>query len=244
MNDERIERDPGEGGRHENDVDRPPEWLETMRRLYHEPPEAPREEMWAVIRAGLKRGASETARVAPLHASRRRTSPPWRVPVAWSAVAAAGLAVGIGIGRWSAVQTGSAPTTVQAPLAAASSVEAAPSSGLEQAAIRHLGRTESLLVTVRTDARAGALDASVRPWARSLLAETRLLMDARGGEGDEVHRLLADLELVLMEIVGATEGAADPERRRTELDLTVRSLEASDVLSRIRSALPVSMSGA
>lgn len=167
-----------------------------------------------------------------------------RGPLAWAVAAAAVLVVGIGIGRWSAPGAVSVPGPA-APTATAPTPSTAGSPSLELAARRHLGQTESLLATVRADALTGRMDPSVGPWARSLLLETRLLMDARTGEQDEVQRLLSDLELVLVQIVGAAEGDGfDEERLRTELDLAVRSLEEREMLTRIRSAASADSRGA
>ena len=243
-----------------------PDWLRGVRARYNPPPEAPREEMWAVVRRGLAEsgalapeagadGTSSGGQPAPLGADlvdlerHRRTKSArglagrgltGRWP--WAAAAAAILAVGIGIGRWSA------PTPVGTPDAAPMAVaapEERPGTGVELVARLHFGRTESLLATVRADARAGRMDDSVGPWARSLLTQTRLLMDARDGARDETQRLLADLELVLVQILGATEtGGMDEGRAREELDLAVRSLEQGELLTRIRSAAPTTMAGA
>jgi hypothetical protein len=70
-------------------------------------------------------------------------------------------------------------------------------------------------------------------------------MDARGGARDETQRLLIDLELVLVQILGAVEvGFMDGDRAREELEMAVRSLEHGELLTRIRSAAPTTMAGA
>jgi hypothetical protein len=70
-------------------------------------------------------------------------------------------------------------------------------------------------------------------------------MDARSGEDREIRALLEDLELVLAQIVGVTEGGTtDGSRARTELDLAVRGLENGEMLSRIQAAIPARQSGA
>jgi hypothetical protein len=97
---------------------------------------------------------------------------------------------------------------------------------------------------VRADARTGWLDPAVAPWARSLLAQTRLLLDARGDADPELDPLLSELELVLMQIVGVTEAAGDESRMRTELDLAVGGMDDREVLTRIRAVLPAGMAGA
>jgi hypothetical protein len=241
-----------------DDRDRPEElgavggdrFLDAARRGYHVPPEPPREAMWAVIRAGLSdegllaeqksdgviplRPARSRAPVRPL----RRGVPRW----AWGAAAAAVLALGIGLGRWS-VPAGVPGPVAETDPAVGSVVD--DGSALELAARMHFGRSESLLTALRSDALGGRMDASVGPWARSLLAQTRLLMDARGGRQDDTQRLLSDLELALVQIVGASQGGAlDDERAREEMDLAVRSLERGELLNRIRSAVPNTMSGA
>lgn len=246
--------------RHEDRRDRTepgavPDWLNAVRETYHAPPDAPREEMWAAIQARMTRsGEPDTgaARVIDLQRERtgtrapaRRTAWPLRSAAPWAVAAAALLVLGIGIGRWSAA--GPLPPTgtnapVEGPVA---EVPAPAASGLELAARMHFGRTESLLATVRADARAGRVDESVGPWARTLLAQTRLLMDARGETRDDVQQLLSDLELVLVQVLGAAEvGGMDEERAREELELMIRSLERGEILPRIRSAAPSTMAGA
>ena len=242
---------------------RTPEWVDEVRARYNPPPPTPGEEMWAVVRQGLEDGgqlqaggsrsvegggpaAGHGGQVIDLTARRARSggrgasSGLMRRRVAWATAAAAVLAVGIGIGRWSApaVEAGGGSVAVEAT---------APDGGdgLALAARLHFGRTESLLASVRSDARSGRVDASVGPWAKTLLTQTRLLMDARGDARDETQRLLVDLELVLVQILGATEaGAMDGDRGREELDLAVRSLERGELLTRVRSAAPTTMAGA
>jgi hypothetical protein len=165
------------------------------------------------------------------------------IPKRWLLAAAAVLVLGIGIGRRTApdgsvalLPTGGAPVA-ELPEAGAN--------GLAFAALLHLARTEPLLTTVRADARSGRMDPSIGPWATTLLAQTRLFLDARTGERDDVQRLLTDLELVLVQIVGASYGwIGDEGRAREEMGLAVRSLEREELLDRIRTATPSTMSGA
>jgi hypothetical protein len=114
-------------------------------------------------------------------------------------------------------------------------------SALDFAALEHLGRSESLLAMVRADAREGRVDPAVAPWARNLLVETRLLLDARRGADPTLDGLLAELELVLTQIVGVTETGSDEGRMRTELDLTVGGMDEREVLTRIRAAIPTGL---
>ena len=244
------------------------ELLRRARALYHEPGEPPREEMWRAIAAGLAeartqdvpvreglapdgsalerslpKGAADgpPARVVALaDARRRRAAQPRPRPAWWGAAAAAVLVLGIGIGRMSAPAADGASdvATVLEPEPA----EAASELGF--AAREHLGRTESLLTVVRADARDGHIDPEVGAWARGLLSQTRLLMDARRDADPAVQRLLEDLELVLVQIA-AVGGVSSPDGARagTELELALQSLEEGEVLSRLHAAIPFGMAG-
>lgn len=201
--------------------------IEQLREGYNKPPETPREEMWGVIVAELGESGSH---VVPMDQARRRLRPSWHRPAGWAAAAAAVLVMGVGLGRMTAPES--------APLASAP--EPSPrASGLEMAAVEYLGKTESLLILVRAEARGGRLDPVVKPWARSLLTETRLLLDTSNGVNPDIRELLRDLELVLVQIVGATEAAdVNGARAGMELDLALRGLENREVLPRIQAVLP------
>jgi len=234
--------------RPENDDEAPAAWVESFRRGYHPPPEAPREEMWAAIEARMRteRDRGGEAQVVAIDGARalRRTSRLRARVVAWGAAASVLLALGVGLGRWTARTPEADGETRLGSDAPSTGAPRVGPSNVELAARRHLGRAEPLLMAVRTDSRAGHLDASVEPWARELLLETRLLLDARPRGGGEMHLLLADLELVLMEILGAVEGrGVGEDRLRTETELAVRGLDEREMLPRIRSALPTTMSG-
>jgi hypothetical protein len=165
------------------------------------------------------------------------------------------LAIGIALGRATAptltAPTAPTPTTPTETAATRGPVEDAPAAdagvrpaptALDFAAFQHLGRSESLLAMVRADAREGRIDPAVAPWARNLLMETRLLLDVRRGGDPTLDGLLAELELVLSQIVGVTETGADEGRMRTELDLTIGGMDEREVLTRIRAAIPSGMS--
>ena len=111
-------------------------------------------------------------------------------------------------------------------------------SALRMAALEHFGRTESLLTVVRADARSGRVDPAMGAWARGLLAETRLLLDAPASDDPAVLELLEDLELVLVQIVGITDGAPSGSDEESELSLALEGLEERDVLSRIQAVMP------
>jgi hypothetical protein len=209
---------------------------------YNAPPETPREEMWDAIVARIREeGAPAVTNEVSLDAARARR----RLPAVrgWAAAAAV-LAVGIALGRATApgpTETASATGSVEEPPAADAGVRPSPTA-LDFAAFQHLGRSESLLAMVRADAREGRIDPAVAPWARSLLMETRLLLDVRRGSDPTLDGLLGELELVLSQIVGVAETGDDEGRMRTELDLTIGGMDEREVLTRIRAAIPTGMS--
>jgi len=208
--------------------------VKLTREEYNAPPETPREEMWAVIRAGM---AARTPDVVPIRRARG-----WRAAFAgpapgWAAAAAAVLVLGIGIGRW----------TSPGPGPDATLTAAAPDEDVMLAATRdHLRRTESLLTMVQSDSRTGAVDPSVGVWAGGLLTRTRLLLDANSVEDPTTRELLEDVELVLMQIVGAASADGDDgERTRSELTLAIQGMDDKNVLSRMQvaSATGVGLAG-
>lgn len=181
--------------------------------------------------------------------ARTQTPAPRRIgrPI-WYAAMAAVLVIGFALGRLSPgtmessglVQLEEDPATAQSPLANA----------YQLATRDYLERTETLLVTLRRAAYAPEANtpwgtSSAEPtvtWANDLLREARLLQDSPAANDDpQLAQLLEDLELLLAQIVQATDGqkgqggarrrdgpdpstAADPEvlqRLRTELDRTV-----------------------
>lgn len=237
-----------------------------VREAYNAPAgDIPREAMWTEIARridasegdrsadsadlaghGVERRSQErdrTAHVVDLAAERAaRTGSSSNLAVrriaGWSVAAAALLVLGMGIGRMTAPAS---PVAESAPATTATN----GSSGIGLAAREHLGRTESLLTMVRADARDGQVDPAVAGWAEDLLAQTRLLLDRREGVDPELRDLLMDLELVLVQVVGvAGTGSLDDARARTEVELTLRSLDEGEVLPRIQATLPMTMSGA
>lgn len=194
-----------------------------MRGAYNPPPAVPREEMWAAIQAELD---VPRATVHSLEEARRRRMA-WR-PLGLAAAAAAVLVLGVGIGRMSAP----GPT----PLAEAPAVDG--ESALRVAAVEHLGETEALLRMARADGRSGRVDPTLGTWARSLLSETRLLLDSDAGEDRAMRELLEDLELVLMQMSAVSEAGGDEARARSELSLALNGLEQREVLHRLQAVVP------
>lgn len=181
--------------------------IRELARSYNEPPEPPRELMWARI-AARRRKTRRTAR--------------WR----WGVGLAAMLVIGIGIGRVTAHRD---PAT---PIA-----EAVPSASREAplpirlAARHHLGRTEAFLTSYRADRIAGRPNDDAASWARELLADTWLLLDSPAADDPAIRLLLEELELILAQI--ARLPAATPD----DTELIDQALREHGTLSRIRTVV-------
>jgi hypothetical protein len=181
---------------------------------YHRPPDTPREELWRRIAA-----AREGRR-------RRLVLRPW---LRWGMGIAAVLALGIGIGRWTA-GAGRDRTNVLQP-----APDAQATLAYRVAAAQYLSRTEALLTGFRTDARAGggAPDAQFAAQARDLLTTTRLMLDSPAAQDARLKSLLEDLELALAQIAQLS-----PRGDREGAQLIDQGLEQRSVLLRLRSAIP------
>jgi hypothetical protein len=215
------------------------EMLTGLRDHYNAPPETPREEMWSAIEARLgSKGGQESSGsgdVVSFDAVRRSRMARLQKPLRWVVAAAAVLVLGLGIGRMTA--PGMAPGV--SPAADVARSDAPDDAVLRVAALEHLVRTESLLTLVRADARAGGVEPEVGSWARGLLSQTRLLMDAQRGGDPGMEELLEDLELVLVQIVGVANASdGDQERVRSELNLALNGMEEREVLTRIQAVIP------
>jgi len=102
------------------------------------------------------------------------------------------------------------------------------------AAMQHLLTTEALLVSLRSDVRAGRRDTTIAGWAGELLGTTRMLMDSPAGRDPQLKQLLEDLELVLAQISrlpGARGEAAD-------LGLIDDAVRHRQIMTRLRALSP------
>jgi hypothetical protein len=204
--------------------------LDELRRGYNPPPETPREEMWADIQARLEIRGEHVVSLAEARAKRPALR---RRAMGWATAAAAVLVVGIGIGRLTA--PGEAPGV---GMAAAPATVTQDPDVFRAAAVNHLDRTETLLTLVRADARAGRVPPSLGEWSRTLLSQTRLLMDFQRSDDPVMAELLSDLELVLIQLVAiANEAPSDQERVRSEMNLALEGLEENEVLPRIQAVV-------
>jgi hypothetical protein len=171
----------------------------------------PREEMWTRI--------AEARRFQRARPS--RSLPAWAI---WGVGIAAALVIGIGVGRWSALdrtapQTSVAVSTPELP----APVVNGDSAAYRLAAVQHLGSVEVLLTSVSS----GTVDPQVKAWATQMLSSTRYLMDSPAGNDPRMARLLADLELILAQVATATVN-------RGEIDLIQDGIKQTNVLPRLR----------
>ena len=193
-------------------------------RDYNEPPETPRELMWARIDATRRERARRRQQLRVLYS-------PW---TRWGMGIAAALAIGIGIGRLTIDRDGEpAPAVAVAPAPEVSTTPAGPQLAYRVAATEHLVRAETFLTSFRAEAEAGRADAEFWSGAGELLASTRLLIDSPAAEDPVFQSLLQDLELVLVQIVRLS-----VERGDGELELVTEGLERRGLLPKLRTAIP------
>jgi hypothetical protein len=192
--------------------DRFDERLREAAQDYHRPPPVtPREELWQ--------------RIVATRAARRRRVLVLRPALRWGVGIAAVLALGIGIGRWTAVWRTPVPT--------AANGGGDQSFAYRVAAAQYLTRAEVLLTGFRSDVRGGQPDAQFARQARDLLGTTRLFLDCPAGKDPRLKGLLEDLEAVLAQIAQLTPGGD-----REDVRLIDQGLEQRRVLLRLRVANP------
>ncbi len=205
------------------------EELLALASTYHQPPPAPREELWSRISAA--RGGASPATVTPLIPRRR---PVW---LAWPLAAAALVMLGVGLGRWTALQTRAASAVASAAPAAPGTDAASGGTALPAAyritVEQHLAQSEALLTMVRSAAQRGEVGAYAPETARVLLASNRLLADSPASQDPKLRVLLDDLELVLAQIA-----QLPSTRAREDLDVVANGIEQGGVLVRLRTAVP------
>jgi hypothetical protein len=197
--------------------DRFDDLLRESAREYNDPPETPREEMWAAIQAGRR-----TRRILALR-------PFLALPVRFAAGIAALLALGIGLGRLTVQRPKPEPVPVNV------AVEAPRTTGTayQIATTEHLSQSEAFLTLFRASLRTGGKERLASATAGQLLATNRLLLDSPAAGDPKTRLLLQDLELVLAEIAQLS-----PQPRSRDLDLITEGLEQGGVLSRLRIAVP------
>jgi len=204
--------------------DRFDDLLRESARDYNDPPETPREEMWAKIRAEK---TEETEKTEKTDDSIRPFRP--LRPLRLAAGIAALLALGIGLGRLTARK----PEPLPVPVSVATGTPTAKGTAYQIAATEHLSQSEAFLTLFRASLRSGGNERLASATARQLLATNRLLLDSPAASDAKTRLLLQDLELVLAEIAQLS-----PQPRPRDLDLITEGLEQGGVLSRLRTAVP------
>ena len=130
-------------------------------------------------------------------------------------------------------QSSEAPPEGRAPLGATAQTL------YHAAAIQTLAQAEALLTSYRrADEVPGAHDQEsmlqAARWARDVLSSTRLLLDSPASRDPQLRALLADLELVLAQIVQLS----GTPLQAGERELIERAMRDRDLLPRLRSAVP------
>jgi hypothetical protein len=210
--------------------DRIDDLLRDSAREYNEPPETPRDLMWAAIQAER---ADKAERAEKTEGTEAETFRPYRSFRRFSFRLAAGiaavLAIGIGLGRLSVDK----PQPVTPPVAAAGDTARVNVAAYHLATTEHLGQSEAFLTLFRASVRGGGSERLASATARQLLATNRLLLDSPAASDARTRLLLQDLELVLAGIAQLS-----PQPRSRDLDLITEGLEQGGVLSRLRTAVP------
>jgi hypothetical protein len=205
------------------------EFLQREAQAYNEPPvNAPRDAMYAAITA---------ARRAKAAAPPRRSSGARITRYAWIGIAAA-LVIGVAIGKFAFTRQDASTLAARGDASASGSPTDSSGGSYALAATAQLARAEVLLTAygasdhgVSTNA---GVDKQLSTWARDILSNTRLLLDSPAADDPSRRRLLQDLELVLVQMVQRSP-TAGVEEERSHID---RSMQRTQVLSRLRSALP------
>ena len=199
-------------------------FLQREAQAYNEPPShVPRDEMFAAITAARAAGPKTEDR-GPKTENARFVS-----RIAWIGMAAT-LVLGVAIGKY-ALQKESARAgvnVVAAPLDTAGTSYAT-------ATAAQLVRAEALLTAYSAQNTNNGVDKQISSWARDILSNTRLLLDSPAADDPARKRLLQDLELVLVQMVQRSPSAGAAEER-SHIE---RSIERTQMLPRLRSALPV-----
>jgi hypothetical protein len=192
---------------------------------YNDPPETPRDLMWANIVAARKETEkAEAPPVLPLRPLRHLH------PLRWAAGIAAVLALGIGLGRLSIDTT--PPVAAPTPVATTTTPRVS-NAAYQVATAEHLSQSETFLTLFRASVRQGGNEQLASATARQLLATNRLLLDSPAANDGRTRLLLQDLALVLAEIAQLS-----PQPRSRDLDLITEGLERGGVMSRLRTAVP------
>jgi hypothetical protein len=205
-------------------------WISSVAPAINEPPATPRADMWAAIEAAAAATPtpSEPAiRVIPIRRAR------WL----WPTAIAAALVLGIGLDRMALRNVkDTRDTSSPAPLGSVAST-GDPAKLYRLAAVQTLSQAEALLTAYRASEFTKRDPAAARQlglWGRQVLSSTRLLLDSPAGDDAQLHALLDDLEMVLVQVIQLSGTPLDASERA----LIDRAMRDHDLLPRIRTAVP------
>jgi hypothetical protein len=208
--------------------DRFDEMLRETAREYNAPPATPRAEMWDRIQAARKtdRG-TEGQRDGILHFRSRGSRPAFRLALAAAAV----LAVGVAIGRFSAPSepAGSGPAGTIASSTPAPAPRERSTVATQVATSNHLSQVETFL----TEFGSAPPTPDFSDQAKDLVGTTRMLLDSKRVVDPRTRALLEDLELVLTQIA-----TLNPKDRSEDLDFIADGLAQNQLRTRLRNAIP------
>jgi hypothetical protein len=208
------------------------EFLQREAKEYNAPPsEVPRDEMFAAItvRRKLEAGSRMSEDRGPKIENRVRS-----LRFAWIGMAAT-LLIGVAIGKFAlSRQEAAAPVLTASQSNLSVPLSHTDTTSYARAATAELSRAEALLTAYSASGANAAVDAQLSGWARDILSNTRLLLDSPAAVDPSRRKLLQDLELVLVQMVQRSPEAGASEER-AHID---RSLERTQVLTRLRSTLP------
>ena len=125
----------------------------------------------------------------------------------------------------------------QRPIAAAQATQPQPASG---PLASYLASSDSLIRVFHLAAEGGRVRSDMGPWARDLLQRTRGFEASVPPADSTLQRLLADLDLVLVQIA---QYASQPEANRMEITLIEDAIQARRVTAKLQAALRGSATG-
>lgn len=210
--------------------------LNEAKDTYRVPADPPLDAMWARIEREHFEGVSD---VPTLQSSGRANGVArrWWAPIV---AIAATLAIGVGIGRFTAP---GAPTVGELPMVRDVSAQAASlgSDPLQRATSEYIDETVTLLAALPRDSIATLVGGNTKFVAQAalLLGTTRLLLDSPAASDPRLRDLLEDLELVLAQVARLR-----TTPRAEELTFIAEAMDERDVVPRLRTvAASLSASG-
>ena len=211
------------------------DWIARAAPTLNAPKATPRAEMWREIEAARATAReAQQGRISGVTPLRRA---PWRL----MSVVAAALLLGVALDRMVLRRADpAAPAVATTPPPSADSATD-PARLYRLAASQTLTQAEALLTAYRAGGEREAIGAErLGQWGREVLGSTRLLIDSPAGNDPRLRALLEDLELVLVQLIQLSGRPVDPSDRG-HVD---RALEDSDLLPRIRTAVPANVAAA